>query len=419
MKLAYQAIDQNGAAVSDYVEAGTVEEASEALRSRGLFVTEIKPEDRAKGGGRSSGGTKGASAKPGGHRAGGKTKRLRQVAMFSRQLQVLVATGTPLADAVSALKRQTREGAFRDVIGSVCVAVEEGLPLSDALSRHPEYFDEVYCNVILAGESSGSLDSMLDRLATLNRKRAQLRGQLAGVLVYPALLILISIVVTVVMLTLVMPRFTGLFDTLDVPLPATTQALMWASGLLTGYWWAFLIALGAAVTGAVCWLRSEAGGCWLDRALVTVPKLSLLTRSFATAKIARLMGVLVECNIPLLEAIQLSQKATGNSVYTQLMRRAEETVISGEPASMAFADPALIDPAFYEAVRNGEQSGKLGPLLLTIADFLDEDNDVRLRSATSLIEPVILIVLGLVVGGIAISMFLPLFDLSATAGGAA
>lgn len=413
MKLAYQAINQQGVAVNDRLEAGSIEEASESLRSRGLFVTEILPENESEALSASSksGGASGA-------RQGGKTRRLREVAMFSRQLQVLVSTGTPLADAVAALERQTREGAFREVIATIRRDVEEGSPLSLALAQHPAYFDEVFRNVVLAGESSGSLDAMLDRLAKLSRKQAQLRGQLGGAMVYPALLILISITVTVVMLTLVLPRFTGLFESLDAPLPATTEALMWTSGLLRAYWWAFILVLGAGAAGAFSWLRSDAGGRWRDRMLVTVPKLSLLTRSFATAKIARLMGVLVECNIPLLEAIQLSQKATGNSVYTELMQQAEQTVVSGELASSAFSNPKLIDPAFYEAVRNGEQSGKLGPLLLTVADFLDEDNDVRLRSATSLIEPLILIVLGVVVGGIAISMFLPLFDLTATAGGA-
>lgn len=412
MKLAYQAINQQGASVSDRLEAASIEEASESLRSRGLFVTEILPESES-----AAAATTAGPKRAGGARKGGKTKRLRQVAMFSRQLQVLVATGTPLADAIAALERQTRDGAFRDVIGEIRLDVEQGSPLSVALTQHPAYFDEVFRNIVLAGESSGTLDEMLDRLAALSRKQAQLRGQLTGAMVYPVLLIMISIAVTVIMLTLVLPRFTGLFETLDSPLPATTKLLMWASGLLRTYWWAFLLIIGAGVVGGAGWLRSERGGLWWDRVLVTVPKVSNLTRSFATAKIARLMGVLVDCNIPLLEAIQLSQKATGNSVYTELMVKAEQVVVSGEPASSAFSDPKLIDPAFYEAVRNGEQSGKLGLLLLTVADFLDEDNDVRLRSATSLIEPLILIVLGVVVGGIAISMFLPLFDLTATAGG--
>ncbi|MFI4860497.1 MAG: type II secretion system F family protein [Phycisphaerales bacterium JB063] len=409
MKLAYQAVNQSGAAVRDVLEAGSIEEASESLRAKGLFVTEILPESEA------GSAIKAERSKDGW--SGTKTKKLRHVAMFSRQLQVLVATGTPLADAMAALQRQTRDVVFSRVIADIQLRVEEGAPLSEALTQHPAYFDQVYRNVVLAGESSGSLDTMLDRLASLSRKQAQLRTQLLGAMVYPAVLILISIAVTVVMLTLVMPRFTGLFETLDTPLPGTTVALMWLSGLIRTYWWAALILLAGAAFGGVVWSKTPAGKEKIDQAMVRTPKLSELTRSFATAKIARLMGVLVECNISLLEAIELSRYATGNTVYTKLMEQAQETVVRGELASSAFSDDTLIDPAFYEAVRNGEQSGRLGPLLLTIADFLDEDNEVRLRSVTGLIEPLILVVLGIVVGGIAISMFLPLFDLTASAGG--
>jgi len=411
MKLAYQAIDPAGALVRDVLDATSIEEASETLRSRGLFVTEISPE--------SEGSAKKTTDRATTGRRGSKTKRLRQVAMFSRQLQVLIATGTPLADAVAALGRQTKDPAFHEVVVGLQRGVEEGAPLSDALGQYPDYFDQVYRNVVLAGESSGSLDGMLDRLASLCRKQAQLRTQLVGAMVYPALLITISVAVIIVMLTLVMPRFTGLFETLDVPLPATTELLMLGSDFLLAYWWAILIVLVGAGIGGTKWAQTTAGKEKIDRALVSIPKVSMLTRAISTAKSARLIGVLVECNIPLLEAIQLSRHATGNSVYTDLMTKAEDTVLQGETASSAFTDDKLIDPAFYEAMKNGEQSGQLGPVLLTVADFLDEDNEVRIKSATSLIEPLILIVLGVVVGGIAISMFLPLFDLTATAGGGA
>jgi len=411
MRLAYQAIDPAGALVSDVLDAGSVEEASDVLRAKGLFVTEIAPESAAS--------AKKARAKSGTGRKGGKTKRLRQVAMFSRQLQVLIATGTPLADAVAALGRQTKDAAFHEVVLGIQRCVEEGAPLSESLARYPEYFDQVYRNIVLAGESSGSLDGMLDRLASLCRKQAQLRTQLTGAMVYPALLITISVAVIILMLTLVMPRFTGLFETLDVPLPGTTKLLMFGSDFLLSYWWAILAALVGGAVGFWQWAKTPGGTHSIDRALVRIPKVSELTRAIATAKIARLIGVLVECNIPLLEALQLSRHATGNTVYAELMAEAEETVLRGEPASSAFADDKLIDSAFYEAMRNGEQSGQLGPVLLTVADFLEEDNEVRVKAATSLIEPLILIVLGVVVGGIAVSMFLPLFDLTATAGGGA
>jgi len=411
MRFSYKSVDHQGRPVADVIESSSIEEATQSLSARGLFVSEIVPDD-----GRGS--AEVAAAKASKSRKGSATKRLKQVAMFSRQLQVLVSTGTPLADAMAALERQTPAGAFREVLGDIKIRVEEGTPLSEAMSAHPKYFDRVYRNIIEAGESASAMDTMLDRLSLLTRKQAKLRTQVTGAMAYPAALIFISTIVLIVMLTLVLPRFAGLFETLDVPLPATTEALMWASVFLRSFWWALLIVLIGAGAGIYAWGQTPNGQRQIDRWMISTPRLSLVTRSFATARIARLLGVLVECNVPLLEAIKLSRHASGNSFHSDLMVQAEEAVVRGEPMSVVLSDDRLIDPALYEAVRNGEQSGKLGVLLITVADFMDEENDVRIKSLTSLLEPLILVVLGVMVGGMAISMFLPLFDLTAGAGGA-
>lgn len=404
MRLAYQAIDSAGGAIKDFLEAASVEEATDLLRERGLFVTEIKPQD--------------AAAAPRASKAkGSKTAKVRAIAMFSRQLQVMVGTGTPLADALLALERQTRDPSFCVVLASIRQDVEEGLGLSEAMTRHPGYFDQVYRNVIAAGESSGTLDTMLDRMAKLTKKQAQTRSQVMGAMVYPAVLILISIIVMVIMLTLVLPRFSGLFGSLDVPLPPTTAALMWASGILRAYWWVMLIVLAGGGFGLNQWLKTTQGKHALDRAVLKAPRVSLVTRTYASGRIARLLGTLLGSKIPLIEALELTRHATGNHLYLELMDRAHDAVIRGDLMSSAFADERLIDPALYEAIRNGEQSGKLSTLMLTIAEFLDEENEVRLKSLTSLLEPVILVVLGVMVGVMAISMFMPLFDLTSMAGG--
>lgn len=409
MRIAYSAIDGAGAAVRDLLEASSVEEAAELLRGRGLFVTEIKPAEEAGPGGvkaKSSFGFK------------SKTRKVRGLSMFARQLQVMIGTGTPLADGLLALERQARDADFRAVITSLRTQVEQGLSLSEAMQRHPDYFDQVFRNVIEAGETSGTLTIMLDRLAQLTKKQAQTRSQVNGAMVYPALLIVISVAVLVVMLTLVLPRFSGLFESLDVPLPATTEALMWASGILRAYWWALLIMLVGGTLGLRQWLTTTHGRHTLDKLAVNLPRMNLVTRTYASGRIARLLGTLLGCRITLVDALQLTRHATGNHLYLQLMERAQEAVTRGEPMSTAFGDDKLIDPALYEAIRNGEQTGKLSELMLTIAEFLDEENEVRLKSVTSLMEPLILIVLGLIVGGMAVSMFLPLFDLTSMAGGA-
>ncbi|MBX2852733.1 MAG: type II secretion system F family protein [Phycisphaeraceae bacterium] len=409
MKLAYNAVSATGTPVSDIIDATSMDEAMDVLRGKGLFVTQIEPESdaRARKKVKASGGISFKS----------KTKQLKDVAMFSRQLNVLVATGTPLADGLAALERQVKDADFKAQLAVIREQVEQGLTLYDALGKAPRYFDEVYRNIIKAGEESGSLPVMLDRLALLTRKQVQVRSQIGGAMIYPCLLIFISIVVLAIMLTVVMPRFTGMFESLDVPLPATTVALMAMSDLLRTFWWAVLLCGIGGIIGLKFALATPAGKRFMDGLMLSVPVLREVTRSYATARIARLMGVLIECNVPLLDTIQLVRNATGNSKYETMMIQAEEIVITGEPVSGAFSDEKMIEPAFYEAVRNGEQSGRLSMLMITVADFMDEENDTRLRALTSLFEPLILVFLGLMVGGIAISMFMPMFDLTSMAGG--
>jgi type II secretory pathway component PulF len=409
MKLAYNAVSATGTPISDIIEAATKDEAIDVLRGKGLFVTQIEPEAELKA-------RKNAMA-GGGIHFKSKTKRLKDVAMFSRQLNVLVATGTPLADGLAALERQVKDADFKAQLAVIRDQVEQGLTLYDALGKAPKYFDEVYRNIIKAGEESGSLPTMLDRLAVLTRKQVQIRSQLGGAMIYPCLLICITIAVLAIMLTVVMPRFTGMFESLDVPLPATTLALMGASDILRTYWWIVLLAVGGGAVALRYALISPMGKKFMDGMMLTIPVLRDVTRSYATARIARLMGVLIECNVPLLDTIQLVRNATGNSKYEEMMVQAEEVVVSGEPVSGAFANDKMIEPAFYEAVRNGEQSGRLSMLMITVADFMDEENDTRLKALTSLFEPLILVFLGLAVGGIAISMFMPMFDLTSMAGG--
>lgn len=412
MKLAYNAVSSTGTPVNDVLEASSVDEAMDILRGKGLFVTQIEPEGerKAKAKSRASGGGINFSLKS-------KTQRLKLVSMFSRQLNVLVATGTPLADGLAALERQVKDEDFKGQLGKIREQVEHGSTLHESLSLCPNYFDEVYCNIIKAGETAGALPTMLDRLALLTRKQVQVRSQISGALVYPMVLILISIAVLVIMLTVVMPRFVEMFESMDVDLPASTQMLIALSGLLKGYWWAFLGGLIGGVVGLRFAMKSAAGKQFLDGMALTLPALSAMTRSYATARIARLMGVLIECGVPLLDTLQLVRNATGNTKYEKLMVAAEQTVVSGEPVSSAFANDKMIEPAMYEALRNGEQSGKISMLMITVADFMDEENDTRLKALTSLFEPLILVALGLMVGGIAVSMFMPMFDLTAQASG--
>ncbi len=421
MKFSYKGFDKSGAAVHDVTEAGDKNEAVDALRKRGIFVSEIA---EAKGGApirRSKAADAGNSSVGAGLAALGDSfhrgRRIEEVATFTRQLSLLVSTGTPLVEALTSLEHQAPEGLFRGVVSAMRSRVEEGAQLSDAMSAHPSYFDAVCRSLICAGEQGGKLDIMLQRLAKLIRQQVKIRKTVKGAMVYPCLLIFVAIVVVCAMLGFVLPRFEGLFKSLDTPLPATTKVLMSASAMLRAYWWALLGGLAVLGVGSKIWLGTSGGRRQLDQFLITAPLgIGKACRSFATARIARMLGTLLDGKVALLEALSLTRQSMSSSLYVALLSRAEEAVIRGENVSSALAEPTLINPSVCDALKSGERNGQLAPVLTNVAGYLDEDNEILVKTLTGLMEPVILIVLGLIVGTVAISMFLPLFDLTAATG---
>jgi type II secretory pathway component PulF len=344
-------------------------------------------------------------------------QRLRDLSMFTRQLHVLVLSGTQLVQALAALRRQIKPGPLRDIIGQIRKEVEEGTPLAEAMSAHPEYFDKVYCSLVTVGESSGNLSTMLERLTRLTQKRIHVRNCIMGALMYPSLLVVAAVIVLGILLVFVIPRFAMLFESMDVPLPTSTQTIIAVSDTLRVYWWAILILIVAAVAGLRYYSRSPGGKRTMDTLALKVPRFGGIVQSFATARITRLLGLLLDSQVPVLEALKLTRAGTTNVHYAELVAKAEEAVVKGEPISSAFRQSPLISPSICEAISSGEQSGQVGTLLLNIADFMDEENEVIVQALTSIIEPVILILLGVLVAFVAMSMFMPLFDLTAMTGG--
>lgn len=350
--------------------------------------------------------------------AGRRTGRLKGIAMLSRQLAVLIRTGTPLADALGAIDRQLAAGPWKSVVSDLHTQLEQGSSLSDAMDRHPEWFDPVSLSLVSAGESSGNLDDLLERLSLLCRQQLKIRRTVTSAMLYPALLLTVGVAVVGVMVGLVLPRFADLFASLNAPLPPSTQVLMSLSDLLRGYWWALLGLIAAAAVGARLLLATPTGRRSVDAVMVRAPYLGGLTRNLVTARIARLLGVLLNSRVPMLETLQLIRYSSGNSLYADLMQQAEEAVVRGETLSSVLAASPLINPYVAEAMRHGERSGQMSPVLLDMAEFMDEENEVVVRTAARLMEPIMLILLGGVVAVIALSIFMPLFDLTAlTQGG--
>jgi type IV pilus assembly protein PilC len=416
MKMTCMAYDRAGKKVRETVEAASQAEAGEILRRRGLYITDTQAAGSASPLGRAPA-APGPAAGPRRRAKIGTAKRMKLLMMFSRQLFVLVSTGTPLVEALHAIHRQTKDPLWAGVVDRVRSQIEQGVSLHDAMSDQPEYFDAITRSLVAAGESSGKLPTMLERISQLTRKQVHIRSSIIGAMVYPALLIVVAVAVLGLMLMFVLPRFGDLFKSMDVPLPPTTAALMAISRFLLDYWYTIPFGVIGLVVALRLWLKTGSGIAAMHTAVLRLPQLGKISQGFATARLIRLMGILLDSYLPLLDVLRLVKDSTTNMHYRALLDHAEAAVTRGEPISTAFNDPRLINSSVYEAIRSGEQSGQVAPLMLNIADFLDEDNEVIVKSLTSIIEPVILIVLGGLVGLVAVSMFMPLFDLTAMTGG--
>lgn len=403
MRFSYEGYDSSGAARSGDVEASDAAEARAKLQTDGIFVTRLSE-------GIASEPTAGSAAR------GGRAK-LEHVARFARELSVLVSTGTPLADALAALERQEQDASWAEIIGGLRSEVEQGSSLSAAMRSRGATFDPVVRSLVEAGEESGELDTMLVRLAGVVRQQLNTRRTLVGALAYPCVLFAMSGVIVIAMLMMVVPRFAGMFESLDAPVPPTTELLVSIGGFLNSYWWAVFPGFLLCVGGGWMWSRTQKGRFAIDHAMIRAPLLGPVLKKLAAARISRVLGTLLSAHLPLVDALELLQGSVGNTQYGQMLKGARLAVTNGESLASALDRGGLLLPSFLEAVRNGEATGRLGAVLSNLAEHLDEDNKSAMSAMTKSIEPLVIGFMGVVIGFLALSMFVPLFDLTSAVGG--
>lgn len=271
MKLAYKAFDGTGKTATGIIEADDSMTATETLRRRGLYVAEVIEQKMT------------VARRQSGRRQRhiSRSQKLKSIAMFSRQLNVLISSGTQIVDALRAVERQARPGPWRDVIDSLRTRVEEGASLSEAMQDHHNYFDAIYCNLVAAGESSGHLREMFDRLALLKQKQLKIRNSILGAMIYPCMLVTLGLSIFVGLLLFVIPRFSTLFETMGVPLPSSTAALLHISTAFRHFWWAILLLLGGTVFGVRYYLRTPRGRRFRDVLVLRLPYLGRVARSLS------------------------------------------------------------------------------------------------------------------------------------------
>jgi type IV pilus assembly protein PilC len=408
MIIAYKGFDLGGKAVKGTIEAPSAADAYDLLRKQSVLATHVVGTDRP-----GATGTIAASDRPSRYRSA----KAGDLSHFFRQLSILVSTKTPLAESLQVLEQQAKDTGMHPIIADLRRRVEEGESLAEAMRIHSTVFDAVSCSMVAAGEAGGSLDQMLATLTTLVRQQHVMRRAISGAMVYPIILLSIGSVVMVVMVTFVLPQFRELFETLHAPLPWSTAALMAAGTVIRTGWFVLIPAVGFAIWVAVRWVRSAGGQAAVGRVIMATPKLGPMSCSISTARIVRLLGSMLAAKINLLAALKLARESTASEPYIKLLEDAEAAVSRGQSLASVFTSCSFVPGAVSAAIASGERSGQLAPVLTQIADYLDEDNQQVMKTISTIIEPVILTLLGIIIGGVAMSMFLPLFDLAGAGGG--
>ncbi len=406
MKLAYRGIDRNGATVADVVESSSIPEAIESLRQEGLFITDI----------RESSGKK--RVRRGTHVGAGATASrltLNELLLFTRQMAMLLRAGSPVVPALVAIAKQMKSTS-RSVIDKIRRDMEGGRGLAEAMKAFPQTFPETYIAVVGAGEMSANLPDLFTRLATMVSRKREIRNRIISAAAYPALLISLSFAIVTTMVVFVVPRFKALFASLNSPLPWSTKLMFGLSMFLRGHWPWFLGAGVVAGTVVVLLCKTAAGRQWLCDWQTRIPLAGKLFARLLLAQMYRVMGLLLESRVGLMETLQLAGRISSNEDYQTLLTTMTETVEQGERLGDAVSRSAMVPPSIAQAVVIGEESGHLDQAMLFVADIQDEDNAQMIDALTKLIEPIILIGMGFVVGAIALSLFIPLFDLAAMAG---
>ena len=335
----------------------------------------------------------------------------RQIVIFTRQFATMINAGLPLVQSLDILAKQSESKALRKVIEQVLYDVEAGNTLADSMRKHPNAFSDLYVNMVAAGEAGGILDVILLRLATFLEKADALRRKIKGAMIYPAVIMIVAAAAVATLLIFVIPTFENMFASAGVPLPLPTRIVIQASGLLQSYWWAILglIMLSAFLIRQT--YRTPSGQLAIDRMMLRVPLIGPLLRKAAIARFTRTLGTLVSSGVSILDGLEITARTAGNRVLHDAIMSSRASIAGGETISEPLKRAGVFPPMVVQMINVGEQTGGLDEMLTKIADFYDEEVDTAVEALLSAMEPVMIVVLGVVVGGMIVAMYLPIFDM--------
>ena len=341
----------------------------------------------------------------------------KDLQIFTRQLATMIDAGLPLVQCLDILANQSENKSFQNVLRGVKNSVEQGATFSDALRKHPKVFDELYVNLVAVGEFGGILDTILNRLAIYIEKAVKLRGQLKSAMYYPAGIMFVAAGVIAVMLLKVIPTFEKMFrDMGNAKLPQATLVVVGISHGFINNWYLILAIIAGVVIGINLARRTAQGRELFDRMLLNIPIVGPTLRKIIVARFTRTLGTLLASGVPILDALEICGKTAGNKVVQQAIMRAREKISEGHDMATPLAESKVFPTMVVQMIGVGEQTGAMDAMLQKIADFYEEEVDAAVTGLTSLIEPVMMAFLGVVVGGLIIAMYLPIFKLAGTVG---
>jgi type IV pilus assembly protein PilC len=410
----YEAMNASGQEVKDTVEAANSEDAISKIRSKGYFPTKVKEKVEKK-----KAPKKGAAAPDQGLTPrrkmplsiGGVPQK--QLVGFTRQLSTLQDAGLPILRSLQILEQQQKPGLMKAIIGGVADEVEGGGTLSDAMSKYPKAFNKLYVNMIAAGEAGGVLDIILQRLADFMEKAAKLKKKVIGAMIYPAVVISIAVAIVSMIMIFVIPKFETIFKDFGTKLPAITEYLIGFSRWFgVEYGWAYLVISPVAFMLLVRLLKMSHGGRYfVDAVKLRIPILGSILSKTAIARFTRTLGTLIAAGVPILDALNITKETCGNEVYARAITKVHDAIREGESMATPLKATKVVDTIVVNMVDVGEETGDLDKMLIKVADNYDADIDVLVGSLISILEPLMVVVLGLIVGFIVIALFAPMISL--------
>ena len=401
----YEAMNTSGGEVKDSIEAGSEEEAQQKIRQMGYFVTKLTEVAAKKAKGKK--GAKAGRKKT--YTLGGVSSKA--LCTFTRQFSTLQDAGLPVLRSLKILEGQMKPGALKNALMDIVDDVESGTSLSESFGKHPRCFDRLYVNMVKAGEAGGALETILQRLADFKEKSQSLQRRITGAMVYPVVVITVAVAILSFIMIYIIPKFEKIFRDFGMPLPELTRFLMSTSQWFAKYWLVLpLIPLGIYLTLKLIRLN-RVGNYILDRMFLWIPIIGPLIEKTAIARTMRTLGTLVASGVPILESLAIVRETCTNAVFERMYQRIYESIREGETIAQPLRESKMVDDMVINMIDVGEETGDLDSMLYKIADIYDEEVNVMVEALLSLLEPIMIVVLGGVVGLIVIALFMPMLSL--------